>query len=416
MTAKKPSQTELYGELLSSEQAYRKAIYDCVGEHDPTQKYELVELARGGEKQDRDRLLFYFLPYLTNFARRCVRDFDTTLEYTDLVQEGCLAILSSMDKALSLELERVVAYLFDGAFYAIRQAIQRHRSLIVTPSNAECVPLLSMEAPLPETEGFTIGDLVEDGHFSVVVSQRTNDHTALHDAIRQLKENERAVVVRHYGMYINAPEPVNEIAPTLGIAERSARSLLHKTLAQLGISLQPAYPQYDYLTRETQRHTTVSYKPLTPQQQSQLQEAHSRLLACGLVVNVQSLAREAHIHKAKAALYFKSLPEQGRPPTLQERLDRAVTEMQAQGKKVTPDALARMVHTIRQVAQAYLDTRPDVYVPEPSVEERLQEAYTQLLASREKVTVTRLVQMAHVRSTSVCAFLRRMRGDQSVAA
>src|SRR5712692_281986 len=99
----KPSQTALYGEILSNEERYH---CDIDGIPCPTFEEEqgLIKRARAGDTDAREALVLSCLGYVKTVARKyaviCAAWGKKRIEYLDLVQVGNLTLLECFDKAI----------------------------------------------------------------------------------------------------------------------------------------------------------------------------------------------------------------------------------------------------------------------------------------------------------------------------
>ncbi len=407
-------------DVPTCEQAYRQTIRS-VQRLDQEQERSLVERARTGGKEERDNLLLYLFSSMDAFARHLALSWTSHRpEYEDLAQQGCLEIASHIDQALR-EVDHVIPYLLKAGYGAIRNEAWRASHPIAAPTDVEPLRVLSLDAPLTEDEDYTLLDLLGGDTFSVVI-ETTSQHEALHSAIRALSERERTLVVRHFGLYINAPEPVSEILRSLGVPKANVTHVMGAILSRLCLMLKDVYPQYCSPTREV-RSTTPSHlthRPFTQEQEQRLQEAEARMIAQNIPITGKKLAREARIDRGVATRYVNHKRSQQAEQTQEERLDRAMKELQERGEPLTAERLRQEAHVHHSVACLYLHMHSHHVSSRPRsdrpVEERLQEAYARLSSQGEPLTMRRLRQEAHVDNSSACAFLQRMREPQLVSA
>jgi DNA-directed RNA polymerase specialized sigma24 family protein len=405
------TQTAPYSETATSEQAYRHTMSASRRSDDREQEEQLVELARRGGKEERNNLLLYLQPYLERFARRLAFD-QSSLDYEDLTQEGCVTILARMDQALAPETESAIGYLLKSAYCAIRKYAQHIYHPIATPVDMVPFPVLSLDAPFSDEDDCTLLDTLEDTTFSVVPQQGDRDDAAALDtALRALKTHERTLVVRHFGLYLNAPEPnVSAILRSMG---ESNSALMHQTLTKLCILLKDTYPQYCSPIQGKRPTAMVGHRPPTSEQNQRLQAAVLRLQEQRLPVTGNNLAREAHIGKTIARDYARTMQAQAPQLTQEERLDRALAVMQAQGEKVTVCTLAEQAHVNTRAASLYLrmhslPVHNYTYSDGPAPS-RLEEAYAEMVEQGEKITIRGLQQRARVGDHLVGDFLREKR-------
>jgi hypothetical protein len=355
MTTKKHSQTELHGEILTDEQAYQCAMSAYTEKLDLDQECQLVEHARGGGQPERDHLLLYLYPYLKYFAQRyvgfrCLYGVD----FMDLAHDGYIAILSSIDRVLAHETDQVIAHLLRIGFNCIRNKAIQSRSSIKTPYDVEAFHILSLDVPFSDLDDGTLADLIEDLHFcGEAITQDSSSgftphpYEPLHHAIHMLSDRQREVIVRVFGLYCNPVEPLSDIAGSLGIV--NGCQFLTQILTKLCLVLKDAYPHYCSPTREVRQVSTVTYKPLTPEQEQRLQAAEARLREKNMRVTVRNLRREAHIDDHVAGLYLRRFES-----SQEERLSCAIKEMQSRGEKISGRALAKVAHVDAYAVRLFL--------------------------------------------------------------
>jgi RNA polymerase sigma factor (sigma-70 family) len=207
MTAK-PSQTALYGELLTNEEAYSKDV----GELPRLSREEqnaLVAKALLGDIQAREALILSIVPYVMAVARKyatiCTHANRKRIEYLDLVQIGNLALLECLDRALAHQ--NPIGYLKVAAAGEIIEYCQKYSSLIASyrkrdKSYARPIDLDSLDTPVrcsnEEEADCTLADTLVAPE--PVPEPPERDYSALYQAVATLTEKQRYVVEHHYGM------------------------------------------------------------------------------------------------------------------------------------------------------------------------------------------------------------------------
>jgi len=139
---------------------------------------------------------------------------------------------------------------------------------------------------------------------------------------------------------------------------------------------------------------------------------------------VRTLARTSHVDKKVIAPFVRLYWDQ--QGSEQERLEAACAELEAEGVPVTMARLCSRAHIGSRAAAAFLKHYHPAVRPKPrpaskvkparpakaSPQERLQAAYTRLVARGEKITKARLRKEARVGTDAAGAFLRAQRtGD-----
>jgi DNA-directed RNA polymerase specialized sigma24 family protein len=403
--------------LPTCEQIFWQTIHELDKPADTKQEQRLVKDARAGGEEARHDLLLYLLPRVARMARKvAIARPSHYATCDDLIGEASVAILSEMERAL--ETANTIAYLIAIARTTISHRAARLHHMIDVPHGVEPFETsTSIDAPL--SEDLTLADMIEDTTLDVVINPCTFNHTALHDAIRALTDRERELIVRRYGLYVNAPEPLTDVLSSLGYSPRQTK-VVTRVLGKLRIALKEAYTEYWSANpaRECMRHSAsyATHKPLTAEQEERLKEAHARLIAQNRAVNVKNLAREAHIDDTPAGIYLKSVQAQNPQPTQEERLDQALKQMQANGESVSIRALAKRAHVSTIAADLYLHMHDHSCTHSDPAKERIEETYRQLTAQGKKTTVRQLAQGAHIHQSKAAAFLRKARESQFISA
>jgi hypothetical protein len=408
--------TDTFDEILTTEQAYRREMMLILGspEYACSNGENLVALAQAGGAQERERLARYFLPRITRFAHRYITEHPPRhYAYLDLVQEGNAFIYAHLGQFLTRETNHVIPHLLDAAYHAMRAYAKDQDFFISTPKDMLPLSVLSLDTPLSCEDDLTLLDTLQDASFQVELSHSERDHAAAIDtALRDLCERDREIIVRAFGLYIHAAEPIRDILSSMGLSP-TGTDVLTRILNKLAFKLKEAYPLYCSSTRERSRHTHTLHKPPTPQQQRRLEAAYAQMTAQGTPVTRASLSITAHVSNHSAGEYLRRKRAENSPPSQQERMDRAFEQMQSQGIKITGESLAERAHVSEDVAYFYMGMNGyqlRVHVlSNQTPQERLQQAYEQMVARGEQVTIRRLQQVTHIGYNIVAAFLQSTR-------
>lgn len=256
--SKQLSQYELYGEVLSSEEQYRKDIAQ-VPRYTKADEAAFVERARSGDEQARHNLILSRIGYITFLARKYANISQAhphRVEFLDLVQLGNLTALERLDKALASP--NPIGYLNKAVAGAMIDYARIQISSIPTGKhhNGERMPVIyveSLDAPPPasgdsghrEYEEAFVDRLVAE----TCLPQPEEDYEPLYQAIETLPEKHREVIKRHYGFGC-APETLNRIG--IDILRASGRDMSRvrsghapkyerSALKQLKRALEPVY-------------------------------------------------------------------------------------------------------------------------------------------------------------------------------
>jgi DNA-directed RNA polymerase specialized sigma subunit len=240
MTTKKPSQVELYGELLTSEQQYRRDL-QSIARLTPEQEQALIDRARHQDQEAGYLLVESLLPYVEYHAMRLVR-YVRHSTYLDLCQIGSLAMVERLQQALAHE--NPVAYLMQVAKKSIGWYCVWCDGLVVKkPGNRyekdryvpQRLEVISADVPLPGTDGAMLADVLMD---EVILGdpddKQQERYQTLYLAVEQLTEKQREVVECFYGLHGHPEETLLEIQlRTTGKYDRRANTVNNRKVKAL---------------------------------------------------------------------------------------------------------------------------------------------------------------------------------------
>ncbi len=192
----------------------------------------------------------------------------------------------------------------------------------------------------------------------------------------------------------------------------------------------------------------ISYPPahkppvLPPEQETTFVQAAMRLSEQGISVTGQHLAQETGMSLQRAQVFLRAHREvvqpgrQRRPaerrqqqPVREEQLEHAYQDLTTQGAGMNYHILAKVARVNKQAAMEFLRAKRGqsdpraIYRAAGSSKEsraqqrqqRLEEAYRQLEAQGEQVSIERLARAAHVSKGSTAAFFQARKGVQDAA-
>ncbi|MBA2391181.1 MAG: sigma-70 family RNA polymerase sigma factor [Ktedonobacteraceae bacterium] len=220
MTLKNPSQVELYGELLTNEEQYRKEVRTLDGQLTREQEQAYLERARNGEKEAREKLLESCLPYVMHLAGKYstitrAMQKNNSMEYLDLVQFGNVVLVERFERALTKPNPMgylraaisglLLSYIEENA-YGIKVTRTKKNK-----ANGAPFEVKSLDAPVSRenksTRPVTYADILPAPE---PMKKQERDYTLLYQAIETLPEHHREIVTCFYGLEC-APELLTDI-------------------------------------------------------------------------------------------------------------------------------------------------------------------------------------------------------------
>ena len=200
MTTKNPSQTELYGELLTSQQQYRKDIAPF-REISCEQEHVFVHAAREGDEQARNNLILSLLDYVEYWASLFVSTYgwiSRSIELTELISIGNFKLVESFDEAM--DADNPWAFLASRAKYAMHSYCQNHTNCITTPHHAKSYVVESLDKPLNEDTEETLIDFLSEPNPVIWFSSLSISDERIYTAIGHLGGKQKELVKRVYGL------------------------------------------------------------------------------------------------------------------------------------------------------------------------------------------------------------------------
>jgi hypothetical protein len=271
-----------------------------------------------------------------------------------MVEDASVKMLEVLDRALAGE--DPISYLIGTISSVIRvQCYQAAREKVVE----------SLDTPLDDEEECALYELLPSTMNLVSSPHDVHDHTPLYEAIEALSPTQRTIILRRYGLCEHASEAPCEIERDLQITQPNFLNHERRAYGTLYFHLRTSYPAYaedniPLAEHRGSRRETEEYT-VTTEQRRKLDEAYTALQASGQKITGATLGRAAHVNDVAATMYLKHRePERMRMTgtrTAEQRLDEAYTALQASGQKITAKALrcAAQVNTHR--ASDYLHQR-----------------------------------------------------------
>jgi RNA polymerase primary sigma factor len=357
-----------------------------------------------------------------------------SLSPLDLVQQGNLGLLRTLDRFDYASGGNFTAYASTTIYYAILDALPMENTIRVsydltwrncTDEHVEelrALQPLSLDALHGQAEDCTFAETLEapplmlpDPAAAAAAEQRQQARRAQVEALlSRLTEREQQVLRLRYGL-----------------DEADGRCLTPAAIArQLGLDCSTvSHLEYRAL-RKLRALPRLQDETAAKQQANRRQEQLERLQAAcvdleqqGLAITVKALARQSHVDKAAVRPFVRDYWNQH--GSEQERLEAACAALEAEGLPITMANLCSRAHVGSRAAAAFLRNYHPVDRPRPvskpnharpakaSPQERLSEAYAHLLERGEKVTKARLRKEARVGTNAAGAFLRARRSAQA---
>jgi len=372
-----------------------------------------------------------------------------SLSPLDLVQQGNLGLLRACDRFDFASGGNFTAYASTTIHYAILDALPMENTIRLsqgltwrnrTDERVEALRALqplSLDAMHGEEDCAFVDRLsappfvLPDPSAEAEEEERQQAKRARVEALlARLTPREQQVLRLRYGLdeadrRAHAP---SAIARQLGFDCSTVCNLERGALQKLRVSGDPEAGQACH-PRTGRRPAS----PRSPQEQAErrqeqvqrLEAACAELGAQGVPINVRSLARTSHVDKKVIGPFVRLYWDQ--QGSEQERLEAACAALEAEGLPVTMARLCSRAHVGSKAAAAFLKHYHPTVRPKPRAaarakptrpakatpQERLQAAYTRLLARGEKMTRARLRQEARVGTDAAGAFLRALRAGKA---
>jgi len=226
-----------------------------------TEEYRLVTKARHGCERSRAKLIEQHLPLVMSIARR----YDSRrVPFDDLVSEGCIGLMTAVEKFDAERGFRLSTYARWWIGQAIALAIMNQSNIVRVPVHvqrnarklakneaAEAVepapePDLIHELPADPPMFSPAIDLGDDLLASIAspeeeqplnVLWRLEKHVVLEAALRGLSEREQYVVRTRFGLDNDEAQTLETIGRTLKLSEERVRQILKASIRKLRIEI-----------------------------------------------------------------------------------------------------------------------------------------------------------------------------------
>jgi RNA polymerase sigma factor (sigma-70 family) len=362
-----------------------------------------------------------------------------TLSPLDLVQQGNLGLLRAFDRFDFASGGNFTAYASTTIRYAILDALPMEDTIRLTHALTwrnrtdervealRALQPLSLDAAYGDEDCAFVGLLAAPPLVLPDPAEEEEQHQAkrakVEALLARLTPREQQILRLRYGLdeadgRCHAPAAM---ARQLGLDCSTVCNLERGALQRLRALEDPEAEQACH-PRTCRRLPS----PRSPQEQFQrLEAACAELVAQGVPICVRTLARTSHVDKKVIGPFVRLYWDQ--QGSEQERLEVACAELEAEGVPVTMARLCSRAHVGSRAAAAFLKNYHPAVRPKQrpvakaksarpakaSPQERLQTAYTRLVAQGEQVTRARLQREAGVSTDAAGAFLRAQRAGEA---
>jgi DNA-directed RNA polymerase specialized sigma24 family protein len=225
MTTKNPSQTELYGQMLTSEQQYRKEIAPFRS-LSPEQIQALLDAIKAGDEQARSCFLMSLTGYVERWAYRFSRVYDwesSRIEYQELISVGNMAIVEQLDKALCKD--DTWGYLAATAKFRMLKFCHRYASPIRTPNGQQPYRVESLDEPIGYDTDTTYAQCLAEPVAPIWYSSLHIADEEISQAIERLGDKQRHVIQHLFALGECDRRQVVEIGKEQQVTSKTIQSL-----------------------------------------------------------------------------------------------------------------------------------------------------------------------------------------------
>lgn len=383
-----------------------KQFADCaaslVETQEPISDKELDERLRSGDQQIMNKLPELLQPRLLRRAYQYIRDFrhvvPAYLEAFDLVQEASMVILKRLEEAHTKD--SPLAYLVATGYQTMRYLCL---SFFQEPHTT------SLDRPFSEDDDTPLHEHLSTSllQSSPYEQEETDKYEALYQAVEQLPELQRIAIEHAYGLGEHAASRECEMQRDLCWSAARVRHYKHKGLISLILALHDNYP---YNTQET------LLTCIPDAERKRLEQVYARLQAQSQEqqISLRRLQQEAKVRSWAASAYLQAMERESRlsrEMQMRQKLDRAYAALQARGEVITRSMLQREAGVGQRIASAYLDERIGPLWRAgrfAATRRRLSQAYADMLAKNERVSISALSRAALVDYRTARAYLRQL--------
>jgi len=395
MTLTIPETRPLSSELLSDFQQYLSEVSNpafCLSDEDYQELAERVRLSRRGlldPQQGQDALLRLFHGHLRNVVRLASKWKTLTnaaLDLLDLIQEGNIALFTTIQEYPFDEQWELGSYLHKRVAWAIVDAIYQKREAIRIPATsqryaeqkggASLLPSqpCSLEKPLSEEDGAgSLADVLATPAFILSPPPLCPPEKVhlLALLLAELAPREREVLHLRYGLGMDEiAYTQTEIATLLSVSEGTVADYEHHAMMRIRTlyadyqretGQSPAFLAQDeglaaYLEQRRADRAAFGDPPHTRMANARLYEAFTALqqqeVEC---ITATRLALEAGVERRTAGRYLRQRGYNVTPSEVKrQHLDEAYAQMMAEQERISIDTLAVRAHVSRALAIEYL--------------------------------------------------------------
>jgi RNA polymerase sigma factor (sigma-70 family) len=191
-----------------------------------TVQRHLLARARAGDEQAREDLILSLQPRLHSLAWRYLRQQNARQEHLvdamDLVNSANVALLECLSYALWLD--NPLAYMLKSIRYGMLDCINGRNGTVRTHPSQDRFAVVSLDRYLDDDKAAV---LLLQSEQTAVASSQTQTYLLLYQAIANLPEKQREVILRRYGLSGFTPESVNAIGRSFPARKETIRRSRH---------------------------------------------------------------------------------------------------------------------------------------------------------------------------------------------
>lgn len=197
----------------------------------------LATKAYSGDKSAKKKLVEANLRFVVKIAN----EYLGYMDIEDLINEGNLGLMHAAEKFNPSTGNKFITYAVWWIRAYIQKAIRETSTGIKFPSHKfdemkkSKWKLASLDSPIKTDEGTTLLECLQDDYLMPPETEFFQKELMAHlkSFIKMLKPNEKAVIIKRYGLDGKEPMTLSEIGSLMGYSKERIRQLENRVLAQL---------------------------------------------------------------------------------------------------------------------------------------------------------------------------------------